>query len=161
MKKLSSNATTFLKVIFPVVWLLGFGVASFVAVIRFDEKIDSMDSLMLFPCFLFFGFLLFAFSLFQIKHAHLSGSCLIIRGLGTEVEIPISDILLVRCTSMQNPEMITLECRQTTAFGRKIKFVPKIRFVRFRPHPTLIMLRELIADVPCHEKSIKTGVNQK
>jgi hypothetical protein len=44
---------------------------------------------------------------------------------------------------MQNPETITVRFKCSTVFGSSIKFMPSYRVIRFKTHPTIVLLRGL------------------
>lgn len=144
MKQLSSSSTTWYKIGFPSIWLSAFGIASIVMLFNAGRKDLPPEFPIIFPCFWVFGLCLCSILCFPLKHVGLAGSILKVRGLKEEIEIPLSEVVSVSGTFMQNPETITLRLKHSSIFGSKIKFMPSHRFFRFTPHPTLVFLRELI-----------------
>jgi hypothetical protein len=141
---LSSRTTTLNKVIFPALWLSLFGIGAIGVLIHSGQK-DMPPALpIIFPSMWLMGLLICWLLCFPLKHVTLDSSTLRVRGLTKEIEIPLTDVVSVSGSFMQNPETITLRLRHSTNFGQKIKFMPEQRFFRLTTHPTIVLLREMI-----------------
>jgi hypothetical protein len=144
IQRLSSGCTIVNKVVFPAIWLTVFGIGAVVVLIGVDPKAMSFELKIIFPFMWLFGLVLMLVFCFPLKHVTLDSSSLHIRGLMQEIEIPLTEVVSVSGSFLQNPETITLALRHPTIFGQKIKFMPKQRFFRFTTHPTIRLLRDLI-----------------
>ncbi len=69
---------------------------------------------------------------------------LLVRKGGEEDSFPISTIINVESSKMQNPEHITLTLRQQTKFGTEVVFSPPTRWWPFGRHP---VAQELLSRV--------------
>ncbi len=140
--RLSSSVTVFYKVIFPAVWLTGFGLAAIILAFggfRASSPIPTQMRVM-FPVAWLFGLGLCAWLCFPLKHVILGEDFLVVEGLSQRLTIPLSDVVAVSASFATNPETITLQLKRVTPFGTKIRFMPSIRFLRSEPHPTLTLL---------------------
>lgn len=138
--RLSTKATLFIKVIFPAIWLIGFGLGALVA--PFESEKTELQIIL--PASWFFGLALCAWLCFPLKQVTLLGDALVIRGLWTEDRVPLSNIESVSSCVFTSPETITLKFRNPCVFDSKIRFAPKYRHLQFSPHPTFTMLSKLV-----------------
>src|SRR5687768_9475420 len=135
--QLSSSGTTFYKVIFPALWLTGFGVGAIAAALGAGGPSSPVEMRIVFPVGWLLGLGLCAWLCFPLKHVSLVSGAVVVEGLRRKIIIPLSDIAAVSGSSGTNPEIITLKLKQPCPFGARIRFVPGFRFWRFSPHPTL------------------------
>jgi hypothetical protein len=139
MRRLSSTLTTFYKVIFPAIWLSGFGVGTFAVLISSNVPKELH---VIFPAAWLFGLLVCWFLCFPLKHVSILDGDLHVGGLRRTIIVPLSEVTAVTGSVMQNPESITLWLKHESAFGPKIKFMPELRFFRFSTHPTVTLLND-------------------
>jgi hypothetical protein len=63
-----------------------------------------------------------------------------------EIRVPLSDVSGITDNRLMNPRTITIQLGRPTAFGSRLIFMPKLRFIFFfSRHPAVAELNELIA----------------
>lgn len=145
MQQLSSSGTTFYKIIFPALWLAGFGFASVVLLQGGGTPPPSLGVRLLFPAIWCAGVGAFYWYCFPLKYVWLGPATVTVAGLFRKTEIPLADIERVGGTVFLNPETITLTLKRPSVFGSRIRFMPKMRGWPLNRHPTLTLLKERLA----------------
>lgn len=142
---LSSKATTLFKLVFPAFLLPVMIIASFLVGLTSltDAKSAAPQAWVVFPVLSVVAILVACFICFPLKYVTMEGSALRIRGLWKEALVPLSEVASVSGSIMQNPETITVRFKCSTVFGSSIKFMPSYRVIRFKTHPTIVLLRGL------------------
>ena len=81
-----------------------------------------------------------------LKWVSIDDSFLYVAGLRKEIQIALSQLDRVEASFMQRPKVITLRLKSTSAFGKKIAFVPEQRiFESIRAgHPLVDELRAMM-----------------
>ncbi|CAN5904007.1 hypothetical protein BH11VER1_BH11VER1_34590 [soil metagenome] len=146
MRQLSSRSTTFYKCGFPAIWLSIFGLGTIALGIESIQGEPPRKMLITFLGFWIVGIILFSFLSFPLKHVRLTDTHFCVRGLKQEIHIPLENVIAISSSYLQNPETITLSLKNPTIFGSKIVFTPDARFIRFRPHPTYLFLKQLLEE---------------
>lgn len=154
---LSSGLTFFMKVVFPAVWILGWGAAALAAWNgasvhdRDGAVVDDSTWFMLFGWIVGTTFL--GWGCVRLKGVGLAGETLVISNFHREIAVPVADIESVSSLRWINPEPVTIRFRRTTAFGDSIVFMPTWRlFGYFSEHPVVKRLEDLAAE-PRSERS--------
>jgi hypothetical protein len=73
-----------------------------------------------------------------------AGDALIVRFGGEQQRIPLSEIINVSYSYMQNPNRVTLTLRTPCQFGKEVSFSPPARFLPFAKSPIVAELIERI-----------------
>ncbi len=145
--QLSSSGTTFYKVVFPAIWLTGFGAGAIALAFGAGTPTPPFVMRIMFPIGWLLGLGLCAWLCFPLKHVALGPTSLSVEGLRKKIEIPLSDVEAVSGSFATNPEIITLRLKRPCEFGVRIRFMPSMRFWRFSPHPTVTMLSQRLASL--------------
>jgi hypothetical protein len=146
MEKLSSSWTFFYKIVFPIIWISGFGIGTLTLWLgKFDQQPPppiEMKWLFLIAWLVGSGSILW-FAL-RLKTVTLNGDRLIIKNYGQEDTIPLSSINGISGTRFINPKTIKLNLYPPCVFGEKVVFIPKTSFYNpFGQHPIVKQLKEL------------------
>lgn len=126
--RLSSNATLLLKVFLPTFWVTVFGL--FALVILFAEE-DKLGVFAFDPYkygyFVFFGvFLVFMyFTLMCLQRVECDREHLYVTNYFKTYKYPVHIIESLLSIDFLLFKLITVKCRETTYFGRKIYFIAK------------------------------------
>ena len=147
-RRISSSWTFFYKQIFPVVWIIGFGIGTLLLWAG-DFRGKSIDPglkwFALFSLIAGSGFLVW-FSR-RLKVVWIYGDHFIVSDYRTEERIPLRQVEEVTETRMWNPKLIKLRLLRSGKWGDLIVFIAPIRFqFVFMNHPLVRELRELILD---------------
>ncbi|MHB1050643.1 MAG: hypothetical protein ACYC09_11220 [Bacteroidota bacterium] len=145
-EKLSSDWTLFYKVIFPILWISGFGFGTLLLWFgSFDQSNPpppDMKWSFLFAWITGSSFILW-FSL-RLKNVILKDNSLIVKDYFNEIIIPISSVNDVRESRFMNPKVIKLSLYPESKFGSKIVFIPKLKFYNpFGQHPIAKQLKQI------------------
>jgi len=145
-EKLSSDWTVFYKVIFPLLWISGFGFGALLLWIgSFDQTNPppaDMKWTFLFVWITGSSFILW-FAL-RLKSVMLKDKSLIVKDYFKETVIPILSVNDVRESRFMNPKVIKLSLYPESEFGDKVVFIPKLKFYNpFGQHPVVKQLKQL------------------
>jgi len=146
IEKLSSSWTFYYKVVFPIVWISGFGIGTLLLWLgKFDQPETApaeMKWLFLFGWLVGSGFILRL--ALRLKTVTLNGDTLIIKNYSQVDKVPLSSINGISETRLMNPKMIKLNLYPPCVFGEKVVFIPKLKFHNpFGQHPIVKQLKEL------------------
>jgi len=130
MKQLTSKATFFQKRVFPVI----FGCAAGLFALLISSQAIVISIFVAIPIGLIIGFLAAIFAV----HLHSEyvdeviddGDRILVRNRGLEESIDMREIREVSSTMMR-PAGVSLHLRRDSVFGRTIKFLPCLSFLRF------------------------------
>jgi hypothetical protein len=127
----------------PVV-LFGF-LALFLAT-AFRTKSALPIGFWIFPILMaaFFYFLMKKLVLDLADEVQDAGDALIVRFGNEQQRIPLSEIINVSYSYMQNPSRVTLTLRNPCQFGKEVSFSPPARFVPFAKSPIVADLIERV-----------------
>lgn len=146
--RLSSVWTMFYKIVFPAIWIGGFGAGTIaLCVINVQTHaagtpLATMRLMFILSWILGSSFILW-FAL-RLRTVWRDGDCLVVRNYRTEVRIPMSAVRRVKETRMWNPKMIVLDIDPTGNLPEKVVFVAQFAFqLPFSSHPTVKQLLDL------------------
>jgi hypothetical protein len=146
MQRISSRTTLFYKRVFPVFWF-GF-LALFFLVPLLARKSAGGPPVVVFlvPAFMMvFGYFLMKKLVFDLADEVLDdGDALIVRFGSEQQRIPLSEIINVSYSYMQNPNRVTLTLRTPCQFGKEVSFSPPARFLPFAKSPIVAGLIDRI-----------------
>jgi hypothetical protein len=140
-RTLSSDWTYTMKFIFPVVWILGFGVGS--AVLWSKAATDTAT-----PPFGFFVAWIAATAFIfwthlGLKRIRVDDRQLYVSNYLREMSVPFRAIADVKQNRWLSTKPITIYFKDATEFGDKVTFMPKQRFAFWSEDPTVGELRKL------------------
>jgi hypothetical protein len=144
VKRLSSRATVFLKVVMPAFWLVlvvGVGVLMWLGP---RPRMGALVMVCLLPVFL--G-LIYRFQVWPLADAVDDvGDALRIRRRGVEVRVPLADIVSVTERRNTRSRRVILRLRRAGALGDEIAFLPVAR-MRWYPSSRDPMVEDLLRRV--------------
>jgi hypothetical protein len=89
------------------------------------------------------GYLMMKHMIFNLADEVLdAGDALIVRFGSEQERIPLSEIINISYTYMQNPSRVTLTLRTPSRFGKEVSFMPPQRFFPFAKSPIVAELIE-------------------
>lgn len=140
-RMLSSEWTYTMKFIFPVVWVLGFGLGSAVLWSRAAEGTAT-------PPFGFFAAWIAATAFIfwanlGLKRIRVDDRHLYVSNYLSETSVPFTAIADVEQNRWLSTKPITIHFKETTEFGDRVTFMPKQRFQFWSADPTVGELRKL------------------
>ncbi|HEX8129309.1 MAG TPA: hypothetical protein VF527_09425 [Pyrinomonadaceae bacterium] len=141
-RRLSSLQTILIKVVFPVLWIGVWGIGTLSMFLISDWNPDAP------PRFLFLsiwviGAAIIYWSSVRLKKVSVDENFLYVSNYLKEISIPLSDIDDVTENVWVNIHPVTIHLKSPSAFGDKIRFMPKVRFALFSSHPVVGELKEL------------------
>lgn len=143
-RKISSSAYTAFTKLGTVVF---FGILMPISIISSFESVSILFMQIL--IFLPLSFFMIRWAL-EFKQIEISDNGLNISqvnfGKKQVIFVPFEKIKSVEQSFFQhfNPETVTIKFTEKTAFGEKIKFIPKVRFFAFLDHPIVEELNRII-----------------
>lgn len=141
-RKISSLATFLMKVIFPVIWIPGFGLGTLAMFLgRADAEAGSPKWAFLFAWVAGSAFIYWGCT--RLKVVSVDDNYLYISNYLREARVPLSDIYNVTENRWVNIHPVTIHLRQPSDFGAKIVFMPQAYFSFFGSHPVVSELKEL------------------
>ena len=141
-RRLSSLQTPLLKVFFPVLWIGGWGVGTAAMFLTVDWNFEAPPR-WLFLLMWVAGAAFIYWSCVRLKVVRVDGDSLYVSNYLKEISIPLSDVRDVTENVWVNIHPVTIHLRSPSAFGDKIRFMPKVRFALFSSHPVVGELKEL------------------
>jgi hypothetical protein len=147
--------TFFYKLIFPILWIGGFGVGTvglFGGVFTGSQGEAPPDTMKWqFLAILVLGSAFIYWACVRLKRVTLRDGDLLISNFRNSVVVPIADVERVTENRWINIHPVTLHLSRETEFGKKVVFMPKIRFWGFlSSHPVVQELREAAARSSAH-----------
>jgi hypothetical protein len=132
-----------MKIIFPALWIPGWGFATLMAFISSDADPGAKP-------FLLFGWVVGSAFIYwtgiRLKEVSVDDNFLYVSNYLKEVSIPLSDIYDVTENVWINIHPVTIHLKSPSDFGDKITFMPKTRFFAFfSSHPVVRELKVLAA----------------
>jgi hypothetical protein len=145
MQRISSRSTFFIKRVFPVIWF-GFLAVFFLVPLARKSAGGPPVAVFLVPAFMaVFGYFLMKKLIFDLADEVLDdGGALIVRFGSEQQRIPLSEIINVSYSYMQNPNRVTLTLRTPCPFGKEVSFSTPARFLPFAKSPIVADLIERI-----------------
>jgi hypothetical protein len=139
---LSSRLTYFTKVIFPIVWVGGFGAVT-AAVWASNGAPNQMK--WTFLTALIVGALSFWWACLPLKKVRIDDGTLYVSNFRKEIALPLDIVERVSENRWVNFRPVTLYFRRFTDFGDKIVFMPKSRIIMpWQSHPVVDEIRQMI-----------------
>jgi hypothetical protein len=139
MKKTISSAMTFvMKIVFPTLWLGGFGTGTIAMMTsnRFENQTIVFIAAMLIAAVLFYILLL------KLKVVKMDDHKLYVSNFFTEIEIDKHNIVKVTENRFISTHPVWIHLNQPSEFGNIIMFMPKQRmFSLFSSHPIVEELK--------------------
>jgi hypothetical protein len=146
MQRISSRSTFFTKRVFPVIWF-GF-LALFLLAPFLARKSPGGPPVVVFvvPVFMaIFGYFFMKKLIFDLADEVVDeGDALTVRFGSERQRIPLSEIINVSYSYMQNPNRVTLTLRTPCQFGKEVAFSPPARFLPFAKSPLITDLIERV-----------------
>ena len=140
MKRTISSPVTFIyKVIFPSVWIGGFGLGTVLMFLLSDDRAWGWMSLIA----LCLGTGGLSFLCFPLKTVEIAGDDLAISNFFKTIKVPLSRISDVTECRWINSHPVWVHFKETTEFGTKIMFMPGGRVWPFTAHPIVRELKRL------------------
>ena len=139
-KDLSSPLTLFYKLIFPALIIVGLSRATVACVIGRGLAWESVGTAMM----------LFAVALFlwwgcmRLKKVYIEKDELVISNYIKTIRLPLREMQDVRENRFININPVWLFLKNETVFGKKIMFMPPVRFTFFFAHPVVEDIRKMI-----------------
>jgi len=148
MRNLSSARTFWFKVLFPVLWISGFGFGTLMLwldVIKSNDGASPPEEMKWqFLAMWIVGSLFIIWSSGRLKRVRIDSNCLYVSNYLRELTIPLSSISSVTENRWLNIHPVTIHLHHVTEFGRKVTFMPKIRWSwSWSRHPVVAELRQL------------------
>jgi hypothetical protein len=146
IEKLSSSWTIFYKIVFPIIWISGFGIGTLLLwLVKFEQpQVPPAEIKWMFLIIWLVGSGFILWIALRLKTVTLNGNALIIKNYGQEDTVQLSSINGISETRLINPKMIKLSFYPPCVFGEKVFFIPKSKFYNpFGQHPIVKQLKEL------------------
>ena len=144
-RTLSSAHTFLMKVIFPLVWINGFGAGTLALWLgamhgaASDSAQPEMKWQFLVAWVAGSAFILWGCA--GLKRVRVDREFLYVSNYRREIAVPLSSIEAVAENRWINIHPVTLHFRAPTEFGQKITFMPTARLFGWRSHPVVEELR--------------------
>ncbi len=130
-----------MKVIFPCVWIPGFGFAALFLVA--DANSARASDIWALPWLWVIGSSLLIWFTRRLKTVRIHGDTLHIKNYIREISTPISNIADVNEIAWINPPTIKIEFNTPIEFGSAIYFIPTHRIAFWGAHPIMEELKVL------------------
>ena len=139
---LSSRLTFFTKIVFPTVWIGGFGAGTIAMWIGNAPNQMKWSFLVA----LGFGSLFIWWSCVRLKRVRVDRQSFYVSNYLKEIALPLTIIERVSENRWINIRPVTLYFRRATEFGHEIVFMPKTRMtmVIWRPHPVVDEIKRMV-----------------
>ncbi len=150
-----SSAQTFLtKIIFPLIWIGGFALATaslFLAPGSWqgNSGVPPDPNLKwLFLGITLVGGLLISWSCIRLKRVRMDDHMLYVSNYATEIAVPLANVARISENRWLRDHPVTVEFYAQTEFGARIVFMPKTRWQWWKswsPHPVVQEIRTAVA----------------
>ncbi len=148
-RDLSSAQTFPTKIIFPALWIGGFGLgtmALFVAGDSFHDKTGAAPPAEIKWIFLAawtLGSMFIYWGCVRLKRVRMDETSLYISNYLREVQVPLHQVTAVTENRWLNIHPVTISFRSATEFGERVVFMPKVRwFGLWTSHPVVTEIQE-------------------
>ena len=148
-EKISSSTTFYYKVLFPFLWITGFGAGTIAMWLgKFNQPSHPTDDpRLIFLVFWIAGSLFLLIDTIRLKTVSLDKDVLVIKNFVRVIKVPLRNIKHISESRLMRPKTITLTVYPTSEFGERITFIPQAKFQAifniFSEHPIVMKLREL------------------
>ena len=140
-RTLSSDWTPWVKFVFPVVWIVGFGLGS--AALWSGAAKDTIPPPLGFFATWIAGTAFILWASVGLKRIRADDRQLYVSNYRRETSVPFSAIADVKQNRWLSTKPITIHFKEATEFGDKVTFMPKQRFAFWSDDPTVGELRKL------------------
>jgi hypothetical protein len=140
-------ATVFYKIVFPLIWIGGFGLGAIASrMLNPDGYSASMAQGAMIVCISWMlGSLLILWVASRVRTVWLEGESLVVKNYRTETRIPLSAVKRISETRMWNPKMITLHLEDRDDLPEQVEFIGQFSFKSmFTQHPAVKELQDLV-----------------
>ena len=147
-KTISSAQTFIMKLVFPTLWISGFGFGTASLWLDFmhgeNETSPASEMKFIFLIMWLAGTAFILWSCARLKRVRLDDKHIYVSNYRREISIPLSLIANVTELRWINIHPVTIHLRKETEFGRSITFMPTIRFFAlWSSHPIVTELTQL------------------
>lgn len=149
MRTLSSSLTFIFKIVFPALWISGFGAGTLTMWIVASAQPDDLPVLE-FTVAWVVGTVLFLSLARGLKVVYLDGERLWVSNFRRRIPIPLSEIESVEEIRWLNIHPIILNLNRSTEFGDRIVFMPQGTGTPFASHPLVRELEYLAEEARRH-----------
>jgi hypothetical protein len=151
-RTLSSAQTFIMKVVFPILWISGFGFGTASLWLDFmhgkNGAPPSSEMKFMFLIMWIAGTAFILWSCARLKRVRVDDKHIHVSNYRREISIPLSLIADVTEIRWINIHPVTIHFRQDTEFGRSITFMPPTRFFAlWSSHPVVAELTQLSRQV--------------
>ena len=141
--ELSSRYTFFTKIVFPILWIGGFGAGS-MALWASNNAPSQIK--WTFLAVWAVGSLSIRWSSVRLKRVRVDGKTFYVSNYRKEIALPLGSVERVSENRWINIHPVTLYLRRPTDFGSKIMFMPKMKmFLLWRSHPVVAEIKHMVA----------------
>jgi hypothetical protein len=124
MRQLSSQMTFFYKFVFAPTWIGAFTLAT----LSMAFSSEAHPELRSFALVTVLGSAFLYWAVGRLKRVELDGEWLVVSNYFKTVRIPLRDISEVGGSLLMSPELVWLSLSRPSPFGKKIVFMPPLRF---------------------------------
>ncbi len=147
-EKLSSSMTFYYKVLFPFLWITGFGAGTIAMWLgTFNQPQSSDDPRLIFLVAWIAGSLFLLIDTFRLRTVSVDKDVLVIKNFAKIIRVPLLNIKHISESRLMRPKTITVTIYPSSDFGERITFIPKVKFKAtfniWSEHPIVMKLREL------------------
>ncbi len=136
---LSTSMTFFWKFIFSIIWLIGMGAGSIVAIMKVG--IQALPSLIVYVV----GITILYYGCIRAKNVYLDDNYLYVGNFLKKIKIPLHQVKKVEENVFIVPRPIFIEFKVETEFGKKIMFLGYTELFLFcSTHPAVKKLKNRI-----------------
>lgn len=153
LERLTTGSTTYWKYLFPTTWISALGGINVALWLDLFDKPQPMPlKLAILGVWLVFSPFFIWWSR-QMRHVWTDGDHLVVRAHGSDVRIPLAEIVEVRETRYRRVKEITIELRRNIpGVGTKIMFPAPFAWKKpWSDHPIVARIKEM--------KRLKAGVS--
>jgi hypothetical protein len=135
------------KVVFPVIWISGFGLVSlllWLGDLRGRDNLPPPEQLkLIFLAVWIFGTVFVLWLCTGLKRVRIDSRRLYVSNYLREVTLPFDDIIDVTQNRWINIRPVTIHLRNATMFGDQITFMPKRELLFWKKSPVVAELKAL------------------
>jgi hypothetical protein len=137
IRTLSSAQTIFMKFVLPITWIPIFGIGAL-------SEWRVAGSELIFPAMWIIGTIVLISMCAPLKRVRIDEKNLYISNYIHEITVPLDAIKDVTEIRWININPVTIYFSSPTQFGKRITFMPKIRFSLWAAHPVVSELKQHI-----------------
>lgn len=134
-----------MKVVFPILWISLFGLATlaFWRARGGNGELPPDSAKYVFLAVWVVGSTVILWLCAGLKRVRVDGNDLVVSNYLREIRIPLSDIAGVGENRWINMHPVTIRLKAKSVFGDAVTFMPKTRMLTWRPHPIVAELKQL------------------